>query len=101
RSLTLATANCQSASKRQMRQLAAGPAPALTGRRRRSLLLPRGHDEHPVDLVARGLVLDAAADAPHAPQPPFIEEGGILVDQPLGSGIARRGLRGVGRRAAR
>src|SRR4029453_9561183 len=114
-SVTLATANCQSSATNRttvadaccMRVSpgnlwSAPPVPSepARGRRRDPLLLPRGHDEHPVDLVARGLVLDAVADAPYAPQPPLVEIGGILVDQLLPSGVRPRAPLGVERRAA-
>src|SRR5438552_13730358 len=38
-----------------------------------SLLLPRGDEEHAVDLVTGRLVVDAVRDAPDAAQPPLVE----------------------------
>src|SRR3990170_1094934 len=58
-----------------------GPAtPVARARRLRAwrLLPPGRHDEHPVDLVARRLVLDAVADAPHAAEPPLVDVGGVV-----------------------
>src|SRR5262245_46729021 len=56
----------------------------------RVLLLSRRHDEQPVDLVPRRIVVDAIADAPYAAEPPLVEVRGVLVDELLRLGVDLR-----------
>src|SRR6266478_8744261 len=67
--------------------------PGPVGRRR--LLLPQGHQEHPIDLVGGGLVLDAVRDAPHPAQPPLVEVGRVVEHELLGLDVDLGALLGV------
>src|SRR6187455_3001040 len=64
------------------------------------LLLPRGHDEHPVDLVPRRFVVDPVADTPDAAQAPLVEVRGVLLQEVLCLGVDLHPLLAVERRAA-